>query len=149
MVLHSLRRALKARKTVLVCVMLSLCFVAGITLARLGSFASTTKLINQADTTVDDSGLVNIYATISGFEPAEITVRAGENIVMIRNRTGQGDQVYSLVPAVTQGSSDEPLSLGSAQLGAKVRTRLTLTPGEFLLREANNPDWVCRITVVP
>ncbi|MEW6734419.1 MAG: hypothetical protein AB1489_24040 [Acidobacteriota bacterium] len=147
---HLVRRALKARTIVFLCVVLGLSSViVGITSARLGLITSSTKSINQIDAVVNDSRLINIYATISGFEPQQVTVRAGENIIMIRNRTGRGSQSYSLISAETEKANELPVSIGNARLGERVRMKLPLTPGEYLLREAKRSDRFCRIKVVP
>ena len=78
-----------------------------------------------------------------GFEPVEMQIAPGEYLFVVRNRTGL-DEVS------TQLMRENGEHLGQANIGARRRDwkqRLKLTPGTYLLSEADHPDVTCRIVV--
>ena len=80
----------------------------------------------------------------TGFEPAEMTVQADSYLVVIQNRSG--------LRGVTLRLDEESRGrLMEMSLKARLdwRRRLNLAPGRYSLTAANDPEWVCHITVTP
>jgi len=80
-----------------------------------------------------------------GFEPAQITRRKGQFLLVVLNRSGAWEANYQLD------------RLGGNKLHeAKVPREkrdwhqvVDLTPGDYVLKETNHPSWICKITVTP
>lgn len=86
-----------------------------------------------------------------GFEPAAITLPAGPVRLKVYNRIGRRDLDLVLEreedeqgPKITLRS--DRVDRGSRKWSDEMRV---LTPGVYLLREASNEEWECRVTVVP
>lgn len=78
-----------------------------------------------------------------GFEPAEITRRHGRFFLAVDNRSGL-EQVSLRLDKET-GNRLRDVRVNRADLDwADV---VNLTPGTYLLTEANNPEWVCKIII--
>lgn len=88
-----------------------------------------------------ESEIITLRPT--GFEPAEIARPAAQFFLVVENRSGldavnlrldseNGDRLRSV-----EMSSGEP----------DWNDLLDLSPGNYLLTEADHPDWVCRITI--
>jgi hypothetical protein len=85
-----------------------------------------------------------------GFEPAEITRPAGEFILHIDDRS---QQQQDLALALSRTQAERPreklkdVDLKRGQVNWL--DRFNLPPGDYLLTEANHPEWQCRITLTP
>jgi hypothetical protein len=78
-----------------------------------------------------------------GFEPKEINRPTGPFFLALDDRSG-----LSAVEVTLDSESGHRLHApGLSKNKAKWRQRLTLPPGTYVLREANNPEWTCRITI--
>ncbi len=77
----------------------------------------------------------------SGFEPREITRRAGVFILAITNQTGATELALHLDRV--QGNRVQEVRLPKG----KVRWNkiFDLPSGDYVLSEQNHPDWICRI----
>jgi hypothetical protein len=78
-----------------------------------------------------------------GFEPSSITRAAGPFILKVDNRSGLRE--VSLRLDRVAGTRLRAVQVPRQKLDW--REQLELGPGNYLLTEANNPTWVCRITV--
>ena len=81
----------------------------------------------------------------SGFEPKEIRRPPGPFFLVLDDRSGRS----ALEVTLDSESGHRLHAPGLSKNKAKWRQRLTLPPGTYVLREANNPEWVCRITIEP
>lgn len=79
-----------------------------------------------------------------GFDPPELTAEKGRTLLVIHNRSGASDLELRL-DRETGGRVDEVrLSTNNPNW----RTVVDLQPGNYVLSEANRPDWTCRFTVL-
>lgn len=80
-----------------------------------------------------------------GFEPKEISRPPGPFFLALDNRSGLDQMDVSL----ERETGPKFRAIGVSKNKRKWREKLTLPPGTYLLREANHPEWVCRITIQP
>jgi len=90
-----------------------------------------------------DSVLITI--TPGGFNTTQITSPAIPFFLLIENRSGLSE--VSLRLDRVAGNRLRQVSVGREQ--PDWSDLLDLTPGEYVLREANHSDWNCRITITP
>jgi hypothetical protein len=90
-----------------------------------------------------DSVLVTI--TPGGFNTAQITSPAIPFFLLIENCSGLSE--VSLRLDRVAGSRLRQVMVGREQ--PDWADLLDLTPGDYVLSEANHPDWICHITVAP
>jgi hypothetical protein len=84
-----------------------------------------------------------IYLRRPGFAPGEITRPAGDYFLAVKNISGVPDIVLRL-DREKGGRLHEVKVMRDRPAW---RQNVRLTPGVYLLTEADHPDWVCRITV--
>jgi len=80
-----------------------------------------------------------------GFEPNEITRKAGPVSFFVSNLSGFRQVNFRLDREAGARLKDVPLPMGKFRWQEVVN----LTPGTYLLRVDENPQWVCRITITP
>ena len=80
-----------------------------------------------------------------GFEPNEITRKAGPVFFFVNNVSGFRQVNFRLDREAGARLKDVPLPLGKLRWQEIVN----LTPGTYLLTVAENPNWSCRITITP
>jgi hypothetical protein len=84
-----------------------------------------------------------------GFEPSSIEITAGRVLFAVYNRTGLDEvnlrikQENDTVRVVDILLREERLRLGKRVLGLDFE----LTPGTYVVTEAEHPTWKCRVTV--
>jgi len=78
-----------------------------------------------------------------GFEPTEITRPAGHFILAVNNRSGLEEVALRLDRVA--GSRLREVRVPRTKLDW--RSLVDLTPGRYVLTEANHPDWICHITI--
>lgn len=79
----------------------------------------------------------------NGFEPAEIVRPKGRVLLAVNNRA-------ELAEVDLQLQQEHGAKLQEAHVARKqqnFRKVVDLSPGNYLLTEANHPGWVCRITI--
>ena len=81
----------------------------------------------------------------TGFNPSEITRPHGRFLILIDNRSGSEEITLRL----DQRAGHRLRELRRTKEEPIARQIEDLPPGEYLLTEANNPEWVCRITIKP
>jgi|GEM_PF-492847 len=85
-----------------------------------------------------------------GFEPAEITRPAGPFVLVIENYSqmiGGVDLQLSANSGVLAPGTVPP-KLAIPQGKPQLDNVFNLAPGQYVLTEANHPEWVCTITIV-
>lgn len=97
----------------------------------------------QDEQKVDGVILLTIRPT--GFEPAEATLPAGKYLLVVQNRSGLKELTLRLDAA----SKGRLLEVNTPKGKLDWRRKLNLAPGNYTLTEANNPEWVCRVTITP
>jgi hypothetical protein len=80
-----------------------------------------------------------------GFEPNEITRKAGPVFFFVNNVSGFRQVNFRLDREAGARLKDVQLPMGKFRWQEVVN----LTPGAYLLRVDENPQWVCRITITP
>ena len=116
-------------------------------LVKVSGQLSAPETLNapQSDTRYDrvEAEVITILST--GFYPSEITRPRGQFLILIDNRSDFDDLTLRLVSAAgptlreVRQTKEEKI----------VKHLENLPPGEYLLTEASNPDWICRITIKP
>ncbi|MEW6738169.1 MAG: hypothetical protein AB1489_43245 [Acidobacteriota bacterium] len=145
---RSLFQYINVRSVMLICVGLITLLVIGTTSARSLVLRTLTHwgIVAAAPAQAEgEKQLIVIYSTPEGFEPSEVTARAGESIVMILNRSGIKDLTYS----VTLQQEQSPIFSATTELGSSALGSVSLTAGEARVTEATHPEWSCRINVTP
>jgi hypothetical protein len=79
----------------------------------------------------------------AGFEPAEISRADGQFLLAVENRSGLED--LELHVSKRHGERLRETRFSGRLLDW--RGVLSLPPGEYVITEANHPDWRCRITI--
>jgi hypothetical protein len=81
----------------------------------------------------------------TGFEPREITLPAGEYLLVFNNRTGLDDFALRLEREGQRAAGEaRPL-----QRKRVLRQMHRLTPGPYVITETSHPEWTLRQTVTP
>jgi hypothetical protein len=80
-----------------------------------------------------------------GFEPKEITRKAGRFFIKVENVSGFREVRLRLDREAGSRLRDSHLQKGKFNW----KDVVDLTPGVYLLTVANKPEWVCRITITP
>lgn len=86
-----------------------------------------------------------ITVTRGGFEPSEITRPMGRFALFVQNRSGLEEVTLRLDRVAGNRLREVPVNRNKLDWDDV----LDLTPGNYVLTEANNPDWVCNITITP
>lgn len=81
----------------------------------------------------------------TGFNPSTITRPHGRFLILIDNRSGSNEIALKLDRVA--GHRLRAVRLTKEEL--ILRQIEDLPPGEYLLTEADHPDWVCRVTITP
>jgi hypothetical protein len=84
-----------------------------------------------------------------GFEPAQVTLKAGRMFLAIHNSTGKANPIFHVVSksggVVSQG-------LAAIDMVPQATTPhqtmfLNLAPGTYTVTEASQPSWTCTLTL--
>jgi hypothetical protein len=78
-----------------------------------------------------------------GFEPSNITRPAGIFLLAVDNRSGLDELLLRLDREAGNRVHEQRVPRKKLDW----RGAFDLTPGHYVLTEANNPDWVCHITI--
>jgi hypothetical protein len=98
---------------------------------------------NQQGRAKEPLEVETITAGPTGFGPIEISRPKGRFILMVRNKSGAEE--LSLQLARENGNRLQAKRLTKGQRAWN--NFLDLTPGLYVLSEANHPDWTCRIKI--
>lgn len=80
-----------------------------------------------------------------GFEPAELSLGAGQYLFVVNNRTGL-DEFGLRLHREGQGTVSHA---HPPRRKRNWRQMLRLTPGDYVLTETSHPAWTLRVTVTP
>jgi hypothetical protein len=83
--------------------------------------------------------------TPTGFEPAEVTLPAGDYLLVFNNRTGL-DEFALRLDREGHGAVRE---VRPPRRKRAWRGMLKLTPGSYVVTETSRPEWTLRLTVTP
>lgn len=87
---------------------------------------------------------VTITIRPSGFEPSEITRSKGRFILVVNNRTW----LEEIELRLEREDGGRVREVRRRRNKPDWREVVDLPPGQYVLKEANNPGWACRITIV-
>lgn len=124
---------------------LSLIFVAYARTGTTTSPADPKTNLAQSDNANGPTEVEIVTLRPWGFEPKELTRRPGPFFLNVDNRS-EFDEIDVSLDAES-GKKVHTLNLPKNK--GRWRQKLVLTPGTYLLRATNNPEWSCRITVQP
>jgi hypothetical protein len=78
-----------------------------------------------------------------GFSPSELSRTAGDYYLSINNLS----RVQGLTLRLSRENQGRVKEAKTSREKTYWREHVQLSPGTYLITEANHPDWVCRITV--
>lgn len=78
-------------------------------------------------------------------EPSELTLPAGEYLLVVQNRSGLRDRAFRF----DREAGERLVEVRDPQRKLDWSRRLRLTPGVYALSEADHPELNCRITITP
>jgi hypothetical protein len=81
--------------------------------------------------------------TRGGFEPKEITAPPGNYFLVVHNIS----ELDSTEIILKQSSGARLLQKQMSKEHLKLRERVDLPPGQYILTEASHPNWICNITI--
>jgi hypothetical protein len=113
--------------------------------------ARAAVVVPQKDNPKDDTQVKLVTLTPRGFEPDEMLVTQKRFVLAIDNRS-QLDDVFIQFSRITGNPAAPASKLQEMKMPrAKVNANsvFELPPGDYLLTEANHPNWVCKFTVSP
>jgi hypothetical protein len=79
----------------------------------------------------------------TGFQPQEVSIPTGKYLVVVRNHTGL--EQFSI--RVERGNGAKLYDVRLRRYQREWRQFVQLAPDNYVITEANHPEWVCRITV--
>jgi hypothetical protein len=91
---------------------------------------------------------VPIFVTVlrpHGFEPSSVTLDARHFLLTVYNRTGLSLAKLTLAPDKIQASALKHVDIVAST--PQYTDLLDLTPGTYILTEADHPKWTCKIVV--
>ena len=109
------------------------------------SHADPQASLVQSDKANGPTEVEIITVRPEGFAPKEMTRPPGPVYLIIDNQSGFEEIDISL--DAESGQKVHAVKLPKNR--GKSKQRIVLTPGTYMLREARNPEWSCRITVQP
>ena len=125
-----------------------LCLLAAFGVAASGAHKWLSKVAAAGTAAARQEG--NVQALLltlrpTGFEPSEVTLPRGKYLLVVQNRTG-------LRGFALQLDRDRSERLHEVRLPARKLDwtgQFDLTPGDYVLRETDHPEWSCRVTITP
>jgi hypothetical protein len=87
--------------------------------------------------------VLRVVVTPRGFEPAQATVAPGPLALVVINGSPLFDSLVTIARETGEKVLDEHLPRGKPQWGGV----LNLTPGNYVVTEANHSDWSLKLTV--
>jgi hypothetical protein len=90
-------------------------------------------------------GVIRFTILPEGFDPPEATFPAGRYLMVVKNRSFTKDVSLRIDRAA--GPHLKQVSVSKRNLDW--HGEFDLTPGQYTISEANNPNWVANITITP
>jgi hypothetical protein len=101
------------------------------------------RSIQSAKTPIQiDHALITL--TPRGFYPSEVTRPEGPFLLAVDSRVGNRDITLRITR--DNGAKEKEKSLKKGQ--SRWRQLIDLSPGRYVLTEADHPEWVCHINIV-
>jgi hypothetical protein len=110
---------------------------------RVGAGLAPVMMEAQGGATKNKIEAELITITPRGFEPAEITRSKGRFLLAVDNRSGL-DEVTLRLDRVA-GNRLREVNVPRKELDWS--EAFDLNPGQYVLSEANHPQWICRLTI--
>ena len=108
-----------------------------------GLFPAASKPIQDSNNRRLEAELITVHPT--GFEPSEITRPAGPFILALQNRSG----LEQLLLRIERSSGPRVREVQMHWEKSDWSDVIELPVGSYTVTEANNPDWVLRLTITP
>lgn len=102
-------------------------------------FVSTSDLAAQEERL--EAELVTVHPT--GFEPTEITRPKGKFLLIVNNRSGLTEVDLQLRRNAGTKLREKKLQFAKRRWSEVIQ----LPPGQYEITEANNPEWIFRMTI--
>ena len=119
---------------------------AAIVILAIGALVVTLGTFRRASTGDSEATEIELVTVRpSGFEPAEITRPKGPFVLFIDDRSGREDS--SLV--LQRGNGAHLRAIGLKRQKSEWNDVVDLTPGTYILQDANNSELRCQITILP
>lgn len=97
----------------------------------------------QSATTIQRMKVALVVIRPYGFEPGEMTHSAGRVLLVVYNRSG----LKHITLRLDREAGNRLREVNVPREKRDWRELVDLTPGNYLLTEANHPKWACRITI--
>jgi hypothetical protein len=85
----------------------------------------------------------------TGFYPARLTRSKGKFLLVVNNRTGLEEIDIAISREVGNGPREKLKDVKVHRKLLDWNDVFDLNPGTYVVTEASNPKWVCRISVTP
>ncbi|MDQ3745361.1 MAG: hypothetical protein M3444_13340 [Acidobacteriota bacterium] len=137
------------RRTTAARLVTCLCLMAAFGVAALGTheWLSVPTPVPAAGAALRQEGDAQVLLLVlrpAGFEPSEVTLPQGKYLLVVQNRTGLRGFALQFD---RDGGRLHEVRLPARKLDWN--GHFDLTPGDYVLREADHPEWSCRITITP
>ena len=119
---------------------------AAIAILAIGALVVTLGTLRHTST--GDSELTEIELITlrpAGFEPAEITRPKGPFVLFIDDRSGRENSSLAL----QRSNGGQLRAIGLQRQKSEWNDVVDLTPGTYILQDANNSELRCQITILP
>jgi hypothetical protein len=116
-----------------------------------GSLKNSPLVTLQDKPAPEPHSVEEITLRPEGFYPAELTRSKGNFLLVVCNRAGIEEMNFVLTRE-TGSSTPTKEKVKEAKVQRRIldwNDELDLNPGAYLLTEASNPKWVCRINITP
>ena len=104
---------------------------------------TTNGSVTQAEPSPQELTALLLTIRPTGFDPAEITLPAGEYLVIVRNSTGLDEFALRL----DRDAGERLHDVRMPRYKRRWKQVVSLSPGSYVVTETNHPQWTCRITV--
>ena len=119
---------------------------AAIAILAIGALVVTLGTFHRASNSNSEPDEIELITLRpAGFEPAEITRSKGPFVLFIDDRSGRDNS--SLV--LQRSNGGQRRAIGLQRQKSEWNDVVDLTPGTYVLQDANNSELRCQITILP
>lgn len=119
---------------------------AAIAIFAIGALAVTLGTFHRVQTANSQPTEIELITLRpAGFEPAEITRPNGPFVLFIDDRSGRDNSSLLL----QRSNGGQLRAIGLERRKSEWNDVVDLTPGTYILRDANNSELRCQITILP
>jgi hypothetical protein len=120
--------------------------LAAIVILAIGALVVTLGTLRRASTGHSDPTEIELITLRpAGFEPAEITRPKGPFVLFIDDRSGRDNSALVL----HRSNGGQLRAIGLKRQKSEWNDVVDLTPGTYILQDANNSESRCQITILP